>query len=331
MTITNTSGRYRLWWHAACGLLLIAGAFSCAKSETAPEETVEAMAETPAGKSVLFDDFLYDGFEDMGAHGWQARTKKGIPGVLGASFGPDGVSFVEDPDEPGNRLMRLISSTAGDATTTHQIQLCHERKFLEGTYAARVHFEDTPASGPDGDQIVETFYTISQMDEPSYSEADWEYLPNGGWGREEPTLWVTTWAPWGRVRPQPEDAEHGHDNTSSQKEGSFEGWHVLVLQVVDDAVHYFLDGESFATHGDGYAPTAPLSINFNLWFVEDGLLDSREPRHYVEHVDWVYHEAGAALTTDEVESRVAELRRESIPYLDSVPDWNPPLPSLCDL
>jgi len=41
--------------------------------------------------------------------------------------------------------------------------------------------------GPDGDQIVETFYTISQMDEPSYSEADFEYLPNGGWGQEGPT------------------------------------------------------------------------------------------------------------------------------------------------
>lgn len=327
MRYTSPSRPFPTLGYGVLGLFVIAGALSCAKSETTPVATIETTAET----RVLFDDFLYGDFGEMGAHGWQARTTKGIPGVLGANFSPAGISFTEDPDTPSNRFLRLTSSTAGDATTTHQVQLCHERKFLRGTYAARVHFEDTPASGPDGDQIVETFYTISQMDEPSYSEADWEYLPNGGWGRDEPTLWVTTWAPWGRVRPEPEDAEHAHDNTSGQSEGSFEGWHVLILQVVDDTVHYLLDGEPFATHGDGYAPTAPLSINFNLWFVEGGLLDSAEERRYVELVDWVYHEAGAVLTTEEVEDRVAELRGESISFLDSVPGWDPPLPSLCDL
>ena len=323
MRVTIESERLKMLLPAICGLLLFLGTLSCAQPEPALEVT-------PA-EFVLFEDFTYDDFEDMSTAGWLARTKKGIPGVLGASFGPTGVSFVEDPDKPMNRFMRLTSTTAGDATSTHQIQLCQQRKFLEGTYAARVHFEDTPASGPDGDQIVETFYTISQMDEPSYSEADFEYLPNGGWGRETPTFWVTTWAPWGRVRPQPEDAEHAHDNTSSQREGSFEGWHLLVLQIVDDSVHYFIDGEPFATHGDGYAPTAPLSINFNLWFVEGGLVDSEEPRQYVELVDWVYHEAGIALSTEEVESRVAKLRRTGTAFLDSVPAWDPPLPSLCDL
>jgi hypothetical protein len=323
LTINRIHTQYRLLPSLACSLLLI--------TVTACSPQGEPTAAAPDEPQILFDDFSYTEFEEMGGNGWLARTEKGIPGVLGASFGPEGVSFEADPDVPDNQLMRLSSSTAGDADTTQQVQLCHQRKYLEGTYAARVHFEDAAAAGPDGDQVVETFYTISQMDEPNYSEADFEYLPNGGWGREEATFWVTTWAPWGRVRPKPEDAEHAHDNTSSQREGSLAGWHVLVLQVEGDSVSYFLDGEPFATHGDGYAPTAPLSINFNLWFVEGGLLDSQEPRQYVEHVDWVYHEAGATLTTEEIESRVAELRQESTPFQDTVPAWSPPLPSLCDL
>ena len=103
------------------------------------------------------------------------------------------------------------------------------------------------------------------------------------------------------------------------------------MQAAEGSVRYLIDDELIGTHGDGYAPTAPLSINFNLWFVEDGLLESRTPRHYVEHVDWVYHEAATVLSTEEVESRVAELRRASTSFLDTVPAWSPALPSLCDL
>ena len=133
------------------------------------------------------------------------------------------------------------------------------------------------------------------------------------------------------MRPKPADAEHDHDNTSSQKEGSFEGWHTLVLQVDDGTVHYFIDGNLIGTHTDGYAPTAALSINFNLWFVEGGLIDSQETRQYIEHVDWVFHAANAVLSTAAIEARVAEFRRSGTSFQDAVPDWDPPLPSLCDL
>ena len=99
----------------------------------------------------------------------------------------------------------------------------------------------------------------------------------------------------------------------------------------DGKVHYFLDGEHFASHGDGYAPTAPLSINFNLWFVEGGLLETDEPRQYIELVDWVFHQADTLLSTAEVEARVADLRTNLVPWVDTVPERDPPLPSLCDL
>lgn len=36
------------------------------------------------------------------------------------------------------------------------------------------------------------------------------------------------------------------------------------MQVINGSVYYFIYGEAFATHGHGNAPTAPLSINFNL-------------------------------------------------------------------
>ena len=85
------------------------------------------------------------------------------------------------------------------------------------------------------------------------------------------------------------------------------------------------------THTDGYAPTAALSINFNLWFVEGGLIDSTTARQYIEDVDWVYHEVASVLTTTEVEARVGALRRQSTSFRDTVPEWEPVLASLCDL
>jgi hypothetical protein len=281
--------------------------------------------------AVLFDDFTYSDVAETRDHGWTVRTTPGIPGLADASWGPEGVSFVEDVTESGNRLLQLTSSTAGDGPSTQQVQICHERKYLRGTYAARVKFEDEPTSGPDGDAIVETFFAISPAAEPNFSEIDFEYLPNGGWGIEGATLWVTTWAPWGAVRPKPPGAEFDQDNTSGNLRGSFAGWRVLVAQVTEGMVEYFVDGQRIAEHGNGYAPTAPLSINFNLWFDEDGLLESKTPRRYTEYVDWVYHEVDAVLTTAEVERRVAELRWASIQFRDTVPSWRPTLPSPCDL
>ncbi len=97
----------------------------------------------------------------MTANGWVIRSGPGWPGVLGATFCPESVSFVDYPDQTGNRLLRITSSTDGMSENTYQTQICHQRKYLEGTYAARVRFSDVPVSGVDGDQVVETFYTIT--------------------------------------------------------------------------------------------------------------------------------------------------------------------------
>ena len=208
---------------------------------------------------ILFDDFSYSSIEEMTANGWIVRDGQGWPGVNGASFRPENVSFLDYSDITGNRILRMTSSTDGTVENTFQTQICHQRKYLEGTYAARVRFNDTPASGTDGDQIVQTFYTITPYDRPfnpDYSEMDFEYLPNGGWGGAPTTMHVTTWE---TVQIEPWNA----DNASASTQTSLAGWHTLVAQVTGGTVRYFVDGNLIAQHGGAYYPDALMSINFN--------------------------------------------------------------------
>ncbi|MCP4895870.1 MAG: glycoside hydrolase family 16 protein [bacterium] len=309
-------------------LLLLATA-GCQQQLGVPE-SVDPGGE-PSEAHVFFDDFSYIDPDDMSDNGWSVRTVAGIPGMAGSTWGTEGISLVQHTEEPGNQTLQLTASTGGDGPSTEQTQICHERKYLEGTYAARVRFSDEPTYGPDGDHIVETFFSITPESEPKFSEIDFEYLPNGGWGIDESTLWVTSWAPWGAVREKPIDAEWDQDNTSSNLKGSFVGWHTLVARVADDSVSYFVDDQLIGTHSNGYAPRAPLSINFNMWFDPDGLLESKTTRQYAEQIDWVYHAVDAVLSTQDIEEKVADLRSSSIVFRDTVPALDPALPSPCDL
>ena len=273
-------------------------------------------ASTPGNESspILFDDFAYSARNEMIANGWVIRSGVGWPGVSGATFRPENVSFVDYPDQVDNRLLRMTSSTDGTSENTFQTQVCHQRKYLEGTYAARVRFSDTPVSGADGDHVVQTFYTITPYEEPlkpGYSEMDYEYLPNGGWGSGPTTFYVTTWE---TVQIEPWNA----DNTSTSTEGSLSGWHTLVTQVTGGTVRYFVDGQLIAQHGGKYYPDALMSINFNLWFIDGGLVQSEGVRQYEQDIDWVFYEAGVMLMPDEVIVKVAGLRHAAIKFQDTV-------------
>ena len=274
--------------------------------------------------TMLFDDFNYRDKKQLKKNGWIVRTEAGWPGVPGAKWLEDGVSFHK---ESSLQFLRMTSSTAGTGETTTQTQICHQRKFLEGTYAARVRFTDAPASGPGGDQIVESFYTISPLKapmDPDYSELDYEYLPNGGWGIDGPTLYATTWETFS---PEPNWKK---DNVFKTTNGSQAGWHTLVTQVMDKKVRYFVDGNLFAEHGDDYYPEDTMSINFNLWFIRDGMTKSTERRQYQEDIDWVFFQANTALTPQQVEEAVAAMRRSSRSFRDTVPPKVPALVSPCN-
>ena len=277
--------------------------------------------------NTFFDDFYYTSQEEMISNGWIIRAKAGWPGVPGATFRAENVSILDDSQIPDNRLLQMTSSTDGTSANTFQTQICHQRKYLEGTYAARVYFNNKPVSGPDGDQVVETFYAITPYEEPlkpDYSEMDFEYLPNGGWVLPPMTFAFTTWE---TVRIEPWLA----DNASNSQVENSEGWRILVIQVNDGKVRYFVRGKLVAEHSGNYYPDAPMSINFNLWFINGGLANSNEVRSYQEDIDWVYHEAGVILTARQVEEKVNALRESRVRFIDTVPAASPALESPCDL
>jgi hypothetical protein len=286
-----------------------------------------AMPPTKEAPKVLFDDFSYANKEQLKKNGWIIRTEPGWPGVPGATWLEKGVTILKDPDHANNQILRMTSSTDGTAANTTQTQVCHQRKYLEGTYAARVRFTDAPVSGPGGDQLVQSFYTISPLKAPmdlDYSELDFEYLPNGGWGIDGPTLYATTWETFS---PEPNWKK---DNVFKTTGGSQAGWHTLVTQVMDGKVRYFVDGKLFVEHGGNYYPEDTMSINFNLWFIRDGMVKASEPRQYQEDIDWVFFQASTALTPEQVEAAVARMRQEKVRFRDSVPPKVPALVSPCN-
>ena len=282
---------------------------------------------TSLAPQVLFEDFSYANKTQLTKNGWIIRTEAGWPGIPGATWSDAGVSILKDPDQSNNQILRMTSSTDGTSANTTQTQICHQRKYLEGTYAARVRFTDKPVSGPGGDQIVQSFYTIAPLKapmDPDYSELDYEYLPNGGWGIDGPTLYATTWETFS---PEPNWKK---DNVFKTESGSQAGWHTLVTQVVDQKVRYFVDGKLFVEHGGNYYPEDTMSINFNLWFIRDGMSQSKEKRQYHEDIDWVFFQSGVALTPEQVDAAVADMRQKKVKFRDTVPSKNPALVSPCN-
>jgi len=121
------------------------------------------------------------------------------------------------------------------------------------------------------------------------------------------------------------------DNTSNASRESLDGWHTLVAQATGGTVRYFVDNQLIAQHGGDYYPDAPMSINFNLWFIEGDVRSFVELREYEEDIDWVFHITNVSLMPNEVIAKVNELRKESVKFQDTVLPSDIPLPSLCDL
>lgn len=286
-------------------------------SSSLPVSSSSSLASSSAhsliNAEIVFDDFSYSLVSQMEANNWYVRSGGGGPGVSGASWSKGLVTFFDDPTNDTNTLMRMKASTQGTGNTTTQSQITYEGKHLRGTYAARMYFNNGPASGPDGDQIVETFYTITPLAfdmDPDYSEIDFEYLANGGWGQSQPTMFLTTWETY---KPDPWTA----DNTSDPLVANHSGWHTLVAQVDENSVRYYIDGQLKATHTGKVYPETEMSLNFNIWFIQGGLVNSTTERVYEQDVDWVYFVDQEILSTVEVEEQIQALRDQSITYRDT--------------
>ncbi|MGW0916521.1 cellulose binding domain-containing protein [Streptomyces sp. NPDC002784] len=271
--------------------------------------------DPPGGGQTLFDDFSYTSHTDpaLSSHGWSVRANSGGPGVPGATWDPSKVTFV---NQSGNTVMNLETSSAGTgSSTTHTEVLTKATKFKNGTYASRVKFSDAPKYGPDGDRIVQTFFTINDLKAPmadDYAEYDFEYLPNGGWGEPANILYTTSWETY---NPDPWQAVNQH----SESRTSYAGWHDLVVTIDNSKITYYVDGQHFGTHDAAYLPERPMSINFNQWLIDLNGQTSTTPRAYDQQVDYVLHVKDQVLTPAQVATKIASLRSAGTKFVDEVP------------
>ncbi|MEV6849167.1 family 16 glycosylhydrolase [Actinoplanes sp. NPDC051411] len=262
----------------------------------------------------LFDDFHYASSSDttLTGHGWTPRSYSGGPGIPGATWSPNSISF---PTANGDKVMQLTGSTDGAGAGTNQAELYStQKRFLDGTYASRIKFSDAPVSGPDGDHVNETFFTISPLNgdlDPTYSELDFsEYLPNGGWGETGPINYQTSWYTY---QNEPWYA----DNVHSEERQSFDGWHDLVIQVANGHIVYYIDGVQVGDHSGKFYPRQTMTINWNLWFI-DTAAHSGGLSTYAEQVDWVLFAKNQVLSPAQATAQAAAYRTGGNAFTDTV-------------
>ena len=268
--------------------------------------TTSTGSTPPPTGGTLFDDFHYTGAADpnLAAHGWAIRTGAGGPGVQN-TWSAGAFSFPSDSTAQGGRVMNLRATTDGTAANTTQAEIdTAARKFLDGTYAARVYFNDKPTTGPNGDHVNETFYTITP-DNALYSEDDFEYLPNGGWGGPANSMYTTSWY-----------SSDAFDRVTNDTMGSLQGWHTLVSTVHAGTVTYYIDGKQVFSSTGKYYPREAMTIDFNEWFID---LPITGARAWDQKVNWVYYAGGVAQTPAQVQSAVDADYSAGTHFTDTVP------------
>lgn len=273
--------------------------------------TLAALPALAAGGE-FFDDFSQADIAALRAGGWVLRDGSGHPGLPGTRFAPGQLGV-------GGGLLRLRLDTDGTPAGTLQPQLCAARKFLWGTTTARVRLRDTAAK----DTVVQAFYLAGPLKhdfDPEFSEVDFEYLPHGGWGAPDTRLYGVAWQ---TVRVEPWLSF----NSAGQLKGSHDGWQVLTVQVEAGRVRHYANERLLNEAGGRNVPVQPMAISFSHW-LSGGATPGAARAHEFE-VDWVLHAAGQTLSPAAMQARAAELQRQGVPRLDTVPDAG--LTSECNL
>ncbi|NUS05398.1 MAG: glycoside hydrolase family 16 protein, partial [Nonomuraea sp.] len=158
-------------------------------------------------------------------------------------------------------------------------------------------------------------FTINDLTAPmadDYSEYDFEYLPNGGWGEPSNILYTTSWETY---NPDPWQAVNQH--TESRQ--SYAGWHDLLLTIDNSTIKYYIDGQLFGTHDAAYLPERPMSINFNQWLIDLAGQTGTTARSYDEKIDYVLHVKDQVLTPAQVTTKINAYRSAGTTFEDTVP------------
>jgi hypothetical protein len=315
------NGKHRSFWFSRCATAAIV-------------VSLVVGAQLAQAQQILFDDFSYTTTAQLANNGWRVRTWEGGPGLANGSWSSNNISFVTDPAAPANKFMRLKASTNINGSTivnnrstsgsVSQAEVARvEQIYKNGTWAARMYFNDAPSTGPDGDTAIETFFGLTDYIEGAepYSEIDFEYLPNGGWwtGSATPSMWSGTY----RIVDWTDESNHGVTRT----QGSLQGWHTLVMQVQDGLITFYIDGAYQTAFSGAVAPDYPMYLMFQLWISNDcfnagcsklGYINSSSYREYSEDVDWVYFEKNNQVPATEIPSKVASLRAAGISYVQNI-------------
>jgi hypothetical protein len=276
-----------------------------------------AQAAAPAGASatresapppgVMFDNFNYTNRDDptLAANGWRIRTEGGGPGISD-TWSTAGISFPADRTAKGGRALQLRDTTDGTARGTHQTQLLTaDGLFQRGTLAARVFFTDKPASGRDGDHINEAFSAISpSAASAKYSELDFEYQPNGGWGQPGPKMDMVSWR----------SARSG-DRATDDYSGSLAGWHTMMMTVTDKKVTYSVDGRTLFTSSGNSVPREEMRVMFNTWLID---LPFAGDRTLNMRVNWVYAKADEAVSLPLVHQAVDRFYAAGVDHVQTM-------------
>lgn len=265
-----------------------------------------AVAAPPAG--VMFDNFHYRGPDDpaLSSNGWQVRTGVGGPGIQD-TWSAAGISFPSESTAQGGQALRLRVSTDGTKQGTRQAELQSTNAiYFTGTVAVRVYFSDKPTSGRNGDHINESFFAISPVHtSPKYSELDFEYMPNGGWGAPGPRLDTTSWS----------SATQGDRVTHTLKK-HLKGWHTLMITAVNGVATYSLDGRKLFSSDGKYFPRERTGIHFSAWLID---LPFKGPRTFDMRVNWLYYQADQAVSLTNVQKAVDGFYASGTNYVNTLP------------
>jgi hypothetical protein len=272
-------------------------------------------------QTVVFDDFSYTGADDpvLGSFNqWSVVNGTNGP-PSGANYLKSNVTFTDDG------LMQLRCANSGTVSSaTHARLESREVVYFEGTYAARVYFDDSPHDFQD--PVIQTFYAISPssggQNPTTYAEVDFEYLPWDAWNglynnNYAHAMWMSSYE---SARVLPGGLDNDHQFIKQSMGGA---WHTLLFRFTDGAhVEYFIDGVLKATlstrAGDGVSvyPDYNMLVSFANWgyppIEGTSFGGSASARSSTMQVDWFVYVAGQSKTNAEIETMVENFRAEGV-------------------